>query len=132
MLLCSLSVTDHKNHYSQLFKGDSQPRGNRCELFFIGGELTGHLNRRACIRNAQNADCHSGFELLVNQCGWHASYCVSAKKSMKTPDVKFSLTNNEVQEVIKSQPSHKKRIDGESLFNLFTANIIKAMKKFTR
>ena len=51
---------------------------------------------------------------------------------MKTPDVKFSLTNNEVQEVVKSQPSTKKRIDGESLFNLFTANIIKAMKKFTR
>ncbi len=53
---------------------------------------------------------------------------------MKNVIVKFSETN-EVQKVAPASVSNtsiKKRIDEEGLFNLFTANIIKLKKVFTR
>ena len=51
---------------------------------------------------------------------------------MKNLLVKFSVTNNEVEKVTTESAHAKKRIDEEGLFGLFTANIIKLKKKFTR
>ena len=54
---------------------------------------------------------------------------------MKNLLVKFSTVNNEVEKVSSAPDapsSTKSRIDEESLFGLFTANIIKLKKKFTR
>lgn len=53
---------------------------------------------------------------------------------MKNLIVKFSVTNNEVEKVTTTFPpsASKSRIDEEGLFGLFTANIIKLKKRFTR
>jgi hypothetical protein len=54
---------------------------------------------------------------------------------MKNLFVKFSTANNEVENVVpagKPATAPKERIDEEGLFSLFTANIIKLKKRFTR
>lgn len=54
---------------------------------------------------------------------------------MNSPTIKFSVANNEVLEVNPKKAKEDKasvRIDEERLFNLFTADIIKMKKTFTR
>jgi hypothetical protein len=65
-----------------------------------------------------------------------------SKQTMKTPIVKFSMTNNhDVKEVGVTEVNGNamnrigkaiKRIDEEGLFRFFTADIIKMKIKFTR
>jgi hypothetical protein len=53
---------------------------------------------------------------------------------MKNINIKFSTVSNEVEKVVSAESSSapNKRIDQEGLFQLFTANIIKLRKRFTR
>jgi len=53
---------------------------------------------------------------------------------MKNINIKFSTVNNEVEQVVPKEKStlQTKRIDEEGLFGLFTANIMKLRKRFTR
>jgi hypothetical protein len=56
------------------------------------------------------------------------------KRIMKNMNIKFSTVNNEVEQVVPKEKStlRNKRIDEEGLFGLFTANIMKLRKRFTR
>ena len=54
------------------------------------------------------------------------------KNNMKNINIKFSTASNEVEKVVPAEPKERKRIDEEGLFGLFTANIIKLRKRFTR
>ena len=55
------------------------------------------------------------------------------EKNMKNINIKFSTTSNEVEKVVPAEPKERhKRINEEGLFELFTANIIKLRKRFTR